>query len=182
MKILGIIAVVFVIGCGGWFVFQGKDITNLESLSGAGASLKKDNSVFTGNIVQGSPEELARKGGKYICTFDMKDPNTESSGTFYIEGKKFKADFKSIVKTFGKTVESHSINDGDFVYIWTNASPLAMKTPVVEGSGLGGTLDGDASFSSLGAQASWKCTSAQFDSSVFVVPAGMQFVDNLKLQ
>ena len=180
MKILGIIVAILVIGGGAWFISQGKDTATMEGVSTTETSTQKESDVSTGDVVQGSPEELARKGGKYICTFDMKDPNAESSGTVYIEGEKFRGDFKSVVKALGQTIESHSISDTDFVYTWTSASPLAMKTPVVKSTGANGTLEGNMNFASLGAQTSWKCTSAKFDASVFAVPAGMQFIETPK--
>lgn len=178
MKILGIIVAVLVVGVGAWFVSQGKDVTTREDASGTETSLEKEAEVSTGDAVQGSPEELARKGGKYVCTFDMKDPNADSSGTVYIEGEKFRGDFKSTVKALGQTIESHSISDTAFVYTWTSASPLAMKTPVVKGSsGAGGTMTGSMNFTAQGANTSWKCASGTFDASVFSLPAGIQFIE-----
>ena len=54
--------------------------------------------------------------GSQKCTFS--DSTNNSSGTVYVSGGKMRGDFQS--SNNGKTNSSHMINDGTYVYIWTD--------------------------------------------------------------
>lgn len=126
----------------------------------------------------GSINELAAKGGQYKCTFSMTDPNAESSGIVYIEGKKFRGDFTSTVKVINQTVATHILSDGTYSYTWTDNTNTGFKLPVVSTGSGSGAMSGTMDFSAFGAQGDWQCEGAKFDGTTFTIPADINFVEN----
>ncbi len=124
-----------------------------------------------------SPEELAKKGGKFTCTFDIKTAQSDSSGIVYIDGKNFRGDFTSSIKAVGMTIDSHSVSDGAYAYSWSSASPMGFKAAVTPSSGspYSGMMSG--SMSANGADANWKCQAASFGADKFVVPSNITFTE-----
>jgi hypothetical protein len=186
MKIFAIVIAVAALGGGVWYMSSSKAVekqsamTEATTLASADATSAQTSSQAStpGEKVTGSPEELAKKGGQYKCTFSIKDPNTESSGTIYIDGKKFRGDFTSYIKVVNQSAESHSISDGDFSYSWTSVSPIGYKVPLIDnGNGAGsGAMSGSLSMN--GANSSWNCVVEKFGSEKFALPADIKFMQS----
>ncbi len=141
------------------------------SQTGAQANLPE------GTVIS-NPSELASKGGQYKCTFSMTDSNADASGTIFIDGNKFRGDFKSTVKTVNQTVNTYTISDGSYSYTWTGNTNTGFKVPVVN-KGTGGTaMSGNMDFTAFGANTSWKCVSAKLDAATFALPTTINFIQS----
>lgn len=123
--------------------------------------------------------------GSKKCTFSDKTNN--SSGTVYIGGGKMRGDFQSMDN--GKTTASHMINDGQYVYVWTDGQSQGykMSTDIVKKEAAQVTMTPDNSGSSetqpssgpvnLNQQADYSCGGWSVDSSMFTLPQGITFTD-----
>src|SRR5579863_2563832 len=67
--------------------------------------------------------DLFSMAGSQKCTFS--DSSNNSSGTVYISSGKMRGDFQS--QNNGKAEVTHMINDGSYVYIWTDGQQSGYK-------------------------------------------------------
>lgn len=173
-KTIAAILAVVVVGGGIWYASSNGAKTG-DSITGA---QDESETTLEESTVVANPAELAGKGGQYKCTFSMTDPNADSSGTVYIEGKKFRGDFTSTVKAVNQTVNTYSISDGAYSYTWTGNTNTGFKLPVVNTGSGSGAMSGSMDFSAFGASTSWKCVGAKFDASTFTPPSNITFMES----
>lgn len=118
-----------------------------------------------------SLKDLISKGIAQSCTFS----NEGSTGTVYVSGGKVRGDFDTTVD--GKVTKSHMIVDGNTSYIWSDGQTTGVKmtfdasaTPSATGTtSTAGSFDASANMN-------YKCGVWLADSSMFVLPVGVQFM------
>ena len=153
-------------------------MSNSSKNGGAENGMEDSSSTKEEVMSVGSVSELAAKGGQYKCTFSIVDPNADSSGTVYIDGKKFRGDFTSTVKAINQTVSTHSLSDGAYSYTWTENTNTGFKVPVISTGSGSGAMSGTMDFSAFGAQGNWQCAGAKFDETTFAIPANINFIES----
>src|SRR5579863_2306710 len=67
--------------------------------------------------------DLFSMAGSQKCTFS--DSTSNSSGTVYVSSGKMRGDFQATNE--GKTTQSHMINDGTYIYYWTDGQQNGYK-------------------------------------------------------
>jgi hypothetical protein len=122
-------------------------------------------------------------GGSQKCTFSDKINN--SSGTVYVSSGKMRGDFQSVDN--GTTKQTHMINDGSYVYIWTDGqssgykmSLKAVKSEAAQVSTApGSNTSGQTQSQSVNMhqQADYSCGGWSADPSLFTLPQGITFTD-----
>ena len=124
---------------------------------------------------KGSIKDLIGLGKNVTCTITYPTDEGTSNGTVYVAGdKRMKGDFTINVQ--GKEIDSHMIQDGNWIYTWSSATPQGTKmkveenvpTPTPEPSGQ--SVDANT-------QVDYKCSNWSVDNSKFVPPSDIQFVE-----
>lgn len=183
IKIIALIVGAAAIGGGTWYAkshSSAPQITQEAIVATTTVQTSAEIQTSAATTTTGTLSEIMAKGGDYLCTFTMKDPNTESKGSVYISGKKFRGNFESHVKVANMTVISSSINDGQFIYTWTSASPMGFKVPVsAQAHGTGGAaMSGSMDFTAQNASTKYKCDAWKSDTSLFILPTHIQFMES----
>ncbi len=171
------IAVAAVVILGGAYFFLSKPASNQQNTAQgiqAGAQNTTQPAGGTGAFT-GSLAELLGRGGDWKCTFGAQGSGFTSSGTTYISGGKMRSDFSSQIQQVKQTVDSHMIQDGGFVYVWTSLAQQGFKAKTTLG-----TKDATAQFGAQGVNIDQKynynCSAWTVDASMFALPKGITFV------
>ena len=126
--------------------------------------------AFTGSLA-----DLLGRGGNWKCTFGAEGTGFSSSGTTYVSGGKIRADFSSKIQQLNQTVDSHMVQDGGYVYVWTSLAPQGFKAKTTLGS-----KDATTQFGKQGVNIDQKynynCSPWTVDASLFALPKGVTFV------
>src|ERR1700683_114218 len=117
--IIAVVIILILLGAG-VFYFLGKHA--------APQSQSQQSAVHQNQIQQMSTQKKSlfdffSMTGSQKCTFS--DSTNKSSGTVYVSGGKMRGDFQS--SNNGKTNSSHMLNDGTFVYIWSDGQTNGIK-------------------------------------------------------
>jgi uncharacterized protein YxeA len=120
--------------------------------------------------------------GSQKCTFSNSTNN--SSGTVYIGGGKMRGDFQS--SDNGTTNSSHMVNDGTYVYFWSDGkttgyklSLAAMKEEQAKATMTPGSNPTAQSSQAVNMkqQSNYSCGPWSADASMFTVPTNITFTD-----
>jgi hypothetical protein len=120
--------------------------------------------------------------GSQKCTFSNSTNN--SSGTVYVSGGKMRGDFQS--SDNGKTNASHMINDGTYVYIWTDGQTSGYKLSLAavkqEQAQVSATPNNPSTKTpqqsvNMKQQANYSCGPWSSDATMFTVPTNITFTD-----
>lgn len=116
--------------------------------------------------------DLVKQGKTLKCSFVTSSSAGESSGTTYVSGSYSRSDFTSKLAD-NTTMESHTITDGTYIYIWTAGSPQGTKMKIADLSDKSTTTKVDTVSNSV----DFKCAPWRVDSSLFAVPTDITFAD-----
>jgi len=160
-------------------------------LSACGSSASTSNSqtptkaetAQTKTVTQ-SLKNIISAGTAQKCTWSTKDTTGEViEGTILTDGKKFKQ--TTIMSIGGKSTQSTVINDGEYLYTWTDegsgtgfkvkmSDTAAVKNPAGVGQPTQ-TVDMDK-------QTNYNCSPATVSDADFSIPSDIKFVDMANLQ
>ncbi|TSC62984.1 MAG: hypothetical protein Athens041674_355 [Parcubacteria group bacterium Athens0416_74] len=169
--VLGLLAAVVVLG-GGYYYMQ-----NSESAS-TGDSTEESAEQFKGGAYSGSIEELAKRGGNWKCTINVKPNKAEetilSSGVVYVSGNKSRTDSTGTMTGVGP-YETHTITDGTYVYMWSSMMPTGQKwkNTMSETGSVPSTVESPAY--DTNELYTYDCNPWSVDQSVFVPPSDISF-------
>ena len=179
-----ILAVVVLAAAGGlWFILQGgSDTESPQAVQQDGASTEVDETseMFEG---VGSFTSLMGLGKNITCEFSYSDEEGSGSGVSYFAGEHMRVDS---TQTFdGKTTVGHMINDGAFVYSWTEdaGTQYAIKMPVPDVTDVSAAQHTDVSSESeqqmieSDQEVTYNCDRWDVDPSLFMPPNDIEFMD-----
>jgi len=135
--------------------------------------------------LSGSIEELMAKNKSLKCDLIAKADAVISSGTTYIADGKARVDYKN--KMGSVTVTSHMINDGTWLYTWTEEYPgqaLKMKLdalPKEANLNTNAPQAEKAGVENYQAQYDYNCFTWVKDNAMFTPPANVNFQDYTKM-
>ena len=174
-KIILVVILLILLG-GGVFYFLGRSSSSpLKSVQ---------DQIMQGTTQKKSLFDFFSMGGSQKCTFSDKTNN--SSGTVYVGNGKMRGDFQS--NDNGTTSQTHMINDGKYVYMWTEGQKDGYKMSLdtikqqaaQESSNTGNTPSDNQTPSqavNMNQKADYSCGGWSVDSSLFTVPSDVNFVD-----
>jgi hypothetical protein len=115
-----------------------------------------------------------------MCTFDNTDETgTRTEGTVYIAsgGDRLNSNFNVNQPT--GSFEGNIIRDGDYTYIWTTLQEQGVKIEITpENETLFGEMsEGNDTGLSDETEVDFSCTPWTVDSSKFIAPSNIEFVD-----
>lgn len=162
IKIIAIIIGIVVIVGGGYYFYQQQDKTVREYGSGQASGR------FSGSL-----QDLAARGGAYRCTFAHESAAAVSEGTVYVSGSDIRGDFSSEAQ--GLAVESHMIQSGGYVYVWSPMMPQGFKSKSdADSAGTPAGMSGQ--YADLTQSYDYDCEAWSGDQSTFALPAGVTFI------
>lgn len=162
---IGLVVGVLVLGGGVWYLAKQAPAPTAgnEAAVGQNAGMPSTGS--------GSIASLMAMGGDYECTVSITAAQTPTTGTIDLSGGKMYGAFTTSVS--GTTVHAYMVNDGTYVYSWSDVAPQGVRVPV--SSTPNGEEQAQAGFDPNTA-VDYSCTAWTPDPSVFVPPASMTFV------
>ncbi len=182
------ILVATAVGLGLWLTFGSEKAvapTASTTQTGGSATVESTSNVtvgesFTGN---GSFLELMGMGRNLVCdfTYIASETNAAVAGTIKVSREKMRGDFE--MEQAGAVYESHMIKDGEVLYTWseTPQGTFAMKMLVPEDGSTEPSTAESSRTVDLNNEVDYDCRPWGVDSSVFVPPAGIEFVDMQQL-
>jgi hypothetical protein len=177
-----IIVVILVIAAGGSFIFLKRPQTKPQTLGE-----KTTNTSDTGG--KKSVSNPAPSGVSLKCTFSQKE--TKSSGTLYLNGPKQQRT-DTISEIGSKPVQGHIIYDGEYVYQWFEENgkiAMGIKSVSKDLNAMADQIqaqfqqaDNLAQVIELNKKNNIDCSQWVVDESKFVLPSGVEFIDNTSNQ
>ena len=175
-----ILLVVGVVIAGGlWFMLQGGAGEDASTQNDATPQATESDAAFTG---VGSFTALMDLGKNIRCEFSYNDESGEGSGASYFADDRMRVDSTQSVD--GETMTAHMVNDGEYVYTWTDGAEesFAMKMPVkeIEGSPqeyTGIPTEAEQNMIESDQEVEYDCDRWRVDESTFVPPNGITFMD-----
>ncbi len=129
--------------------------------------------------IKGTFESLLARNAVMKCTYAIDIDNNKTSGTTYVSGKKIRGDYT--VNIGDKMMQGHMISDGTTLYTWTDEMPQGMK--MMMDTFKDTTIDNmeepkeTETAVNLEQEYDYSCSPWIEDSSIFTVPANIEFVD-----
>ena len=123
--------------------------------------------AFTGSFM-----DLAKRGGSYECTFSSGEGKTKTDGVVYVSGNKIRGNFAAGIE--GSVTHSSMIQDGENMYVWSEAMPQGMKMKIPAESEMPAPKAGD--MFSPGLAMNYDCKAWADDSSWFIAPPNVEFM------
>ncbi len=173
-KIVIILAVIVIllVGIAGYTKLNKSSSSPVQDTSGSSQQTGTSDETMSKGSIQG----LLGQGKNVSCTISYPDAKIQDSKV-YISGGKMRGDF-SVMTDENKTVDSHMINDGTYMYSWSSMGSQGTKIKldsIAEASKKADTTQNQNV--DLNKEVDYKCSSWSVDSSMFVPPATIQFMD-----
>ena len=172
-KIAGIIVAIIILALIGWFAMSKKSGNNPDNTTKSQTN-NSENVPPAGNQPT-SLKELLAAGSNQKCEVSFDSQNSQTQGTIYVSGGKYRADFSSIAS--GKTISSHMITDTQNVYTWMDGMGTGYKM-AASSTMNSGAMEGNSQQSiDPNNKYDYNCSGWSVDSSKFDPPSGMTFTD-----
>ena len=173
--IVGILASIVVVA-GAWH-FMSKSSSEATTAPTQAAGLATSTALTptittptTGQAGSGNIGSLLAMSGSVMCTVTVSAAGTQSSGTIYVSNGKMHGDFTMNIA--GKTMHASMINDGAYMYSWSDMIPQGVKIPISAAASTGDTTHGFGNSTPV----SYNCSPWTTDASKFVPPSNISFM------
>jgi len=159
-QIIGIIAAIIILGAAAYFFTKGQN-----NLIPSDSNNGEEKSSVAGKLA-----DIFNLGQNVTCTYS----SPEGSGTMYVSGDRFRADFSTPDGMTGSV-----IGDKDYTYIWNSGMEQGYKMKN-ESESLEGDLEGNEAskeFFDPEQNVDYECKPWTVNSSMFQVPTDREFID-----
>jgi len=128
--------------------------------------------------------DLAKLGKNAKCTYNSDEGGTIMEGVVYVSGNKTRSDMK-ITTAEGTKMDSSSITDSEWMYMWTSETDQGTKMNLKEMEALaskyenedGSVEESDYQYKDQTQKVDYKCRPWVVDNSKFDVPTNINFID-----
>jgi len=165
--IIVIALIIIVAGFLGYSKLAGKTSTNPS------VTIQNDQNKTEG-AVTGTIKGLLEKGLTQKCTITY--PDNEGTGTMYLSGRKFSSEFTMNVGE-GQKITGYSVSDGNYIYIWSNASTTGTKMKIDTALENAPTGTDTTQGGNLNEELKFNCSGWTLDQAKFTPPSNIQFND-----
>lgn len=178
--IIGAIIIAIVLTGGAWyFLTRGPSTPGTETAT----ATTTESAAVTGTAPAGKGtgplQNVFSRGGNYTCTFGTVNTAaaaaSQSSGTLYVAGGKTRGDF-SVLASTGTRTTVHIIRSGGTNYTWVDGQTTGTKTAITATTATRINPSGAGFSEDQFATVSWDCHPWLTDSSQFVPPTSIAFV------
>ena len=174
---VGVAAVVVIVGAGVWY-FAGSGSAT-PSTTGDQSATNTDSSDASSQTVSGpgttsgsgSIGSLLALDQNLQCNVTLSTDGAQTEGMIYLSaGGKMHGDFSTTQDN--NTINATTINDGTYVYSWSNLSTQGYKDTVAASATTGASTHGGIDDSTA---VNYSCKVWSLDSSKFVPPSNITF-------
>lgn len=133
----------------------------------------------TSDTSQLSLKDLLAGHNRQQCTFTSAESKT--TGTVFVGDGKVRGDFQAEVN--GKTSQSHMLQDGTFIYFWTDGQTKGFKASldVVQKMSESVMQNYQSQAMDMNKKGDYSCSAWGVDASKFAPPTGVTFQDYTKM-
>lgn len=164
--LVGLIALVVVVGGGVWFFSSKGDVQD-----GSAEAHKASSEAVRG---EGTFGELMARAGSWKCDVAVAIEEAPSQGTVYVADGKIYADFTAQVEAMGgQSVRTEMIQADGYVYTWSDMTPQGFKMQLPEGDASKDAPQGV----SYDSRVTYDCAPWSVDASVFTPPSSVTFME-----
>ena len=178
LVIIVVIAVIALVGAGGYVALKDSSDTNVEvngEMATATSSENVEGQIDSENQI--SLNSLLSSGRSVACTFFKTDASGDTSGTVYISGGQMRGDFVTKLKT-GAQTDAHMIQKGNKSYMWSSAQGDQGIVMTSQESQAQNTPSGQADMGvDMDEALDYKCADWSGDASKFTLPSTVTFTD-----
>lgn len=169
--IVAFVAVLGVIGIGAFM--QSKKPEVAQNGQQVVEQPQKSENLPQESMTKGSLRSLLSAGKNVNC--EIKYPDQSMKGMTYVSGNKMRGDF-ILTGPDGKDIESHMVNDGTYIFMWTDTSKQGtkIKLDAVKPSA---TPSAALKTADLDKEVDLKCSPWSVDEVKFNTPADVKFTD-----
>ena len=176
--LVAVVIILLLLG-GGAFYFLGQSHKNQTVDQSANKQASQNEMQKQSTEKKSLKDFLTMSGSQSLqCTFS--DKTTNSSGTVFVDNNKMRGDFTASLD--GKEMQSHMINDGSYVYSWTDGqkegykmSLATIKNAASENGTPAPKTPGQAV--DMQKQVNYSCSPWSVDTTKFALPQGISFND-----
>lgn len=134
-----------------------------------------------GSFLSGTIEDLLKIGKDLQCESQYSENGYTSQAKTYISNNKFRTDAEVVVQE-GQKMTTHSIIDGDWIYVWNDQSSngTKMKLEEVKNQQQPAETEGDpatAQSANINQKVDFDCSSWDVDESLLTPPSEINFSD-----
>lgn len=165
-----IIAIVIIIGLGGYFLLNNKSQTSDNSL------VTSEKESAGEETISGTLKSLLFMGKSQKCTYSASVDSTTVTGIIYVADKKIRGDYSSTSEEM--KISGHMIVDEKYSYVWTDASKQGFKMANDEQEKMSEDLKGkqvENQAVDLEKKFTYKCQGWSKDNSLFIPPSDISF-------
>lgn len=156
---------------------------NQEGATPPAQEEQKDDGLFKGSF-----RDLMKMGKSMKCEIVYSDQEMESTSMIYVSDNKIRNDVE-VKDADGKTIVSHTIIDGDWMYLWTDGQKQGTKMKIEEQqaeqpevpeeveANLQHSRPQESEKRNLDEEFDYKCSPWIVDNSKFIPPTNIEFVD-----
>ncbi|HLB51833.1 hypothetical protein A3F07_04315 [candidate division WWE3 bacterium RIFCSPHIGHO2_12_FULL_38_15] len=156
-----------------------------ESKPATGTS-GQNNDQINNQQVSGSLLDMMKLNKKLTCNYTGKDDNGKTTFTteMFVSGNKVRNNVR-MTDNLDKTLESYMVSDGEWFYIWSNASDQGTKMKISEMENIMQETTKDINnqptnnvdLNKVSEKFDFSCNTWNPDMSMFEVPSDITFID-----
>ena len=173
---LAALAIIAVLVVGGGAYYASRHSANVDANANADANTDANADANAGAGNPRSLRALFGLGQNVSCSFSKDDGGASYSGTVFVAANgRVRGDFTSRVNGAAE-IGSHMVKDGDYAYVWTDATPGQGVKIAASAQPGNGEANGHAGVD-LDEAADYRCSAWSLDEAKFSLPAGVSFID-----
>ena len=171
-----VIAAVVILAIVG-IVFAKKEKTEVKSDSLTARMMNSEKNT----VEPMSLKDLMTAGKTQKCIFSASSDSGSNQGSVYFDNGKMRGDFTATVN--GKAVGSHMINDGTYMYTWSDEQKAGAKISIDSMAKMQANMPAPTGHAMVkagvdqNAKYSYNCSSWSADTAQFSAPADINFID-----
>ncbi len=171
-----LVGLAVIVIAGGIFLAVRSSSPNANDTSDSASStpVTDTTSDSTESNFSGSFSDLAARSGNWRCTFSYDMSGITANGVMYASGGQLRGDINSKVAQANMDIESHVIQSGGYMYIWSSLSPTGSKIKISTTTSAPTIPNQPVSMSSA---YQYDCDPWNVDASVFVAPTNVTFTE-----
>ena len=122
---LAVVAIVLLLIVGAVAFVQFSKSSN-PSTTAQNPTMAKEENASDDSMTKGTIQSLLTAGKSVTCTYSAGVDESATNGTIFVSDKKMRGDFTANMPD-GKTIDSHMIQNGEYGYFWSSATPAGTK-------------------------------------------------------
>lgn len=169
---LAAVVIILILAAGGFLFLKYSKAPAMPKPAVTVAPTKAPTTTAAGTILG-----LLQGGKTESCSITL--PDNKGTGDIVISDTKFAGNFNT-VSTAGKTIVSHVVSDGTYIYMWSNATSMGIKMSLVAAKNAATNAQNNTQSVDINQNVQMSCGPWIADNSKFILPTTIKFTDMSK--